>query len=56
MKCDVNWALNSLKELMEVGRQPVEPYPCGAPQCGREGPTNDLIQYPLKVHQGLERL
>ena len=39
-----------------VGHQPVEPYPCRAPQHGGEGPTHDLIRYPLKVHQGLERL
>ena len=39
-----------------VGCQPAEPDPCEALQCCGEGSAYDLVRYPLKVHQGLERL
>ena len=39
-----------------VGCQPAEPYHYRAPQRGGKGPTLNLVWYPLKVHQGLERL
>ena len=39
-----------------VGRQPADPYPYRGRQRGKGGPTHNLVWYPLKVHQGLERL
>ena len=55
MKCEANWALNSLKILMELGvnllnQILMEPNPRGTFQRSREGPTYDLIRHSLQVH------
>ena len=38
-----------------VGRQPAKPDSCESLPFGRKSSAHDLVQDPLKVHQGLER-
>ena len=43
-----------LESIDRTWHQPTEPNPSGSLQRSREGPTYDLVQYSLEVHQGFE--
>ena len=56
MKCEANWALNSLKVPMKLGVNLLNQILMGP--FGVVGKALHMISFdtPLKVHQGLERL
>ena len=54
MKCKVNWALSSLKVLIEFGVNLLNQILAVHLQRCKEGPTHDLVWYSPEVHQGFE--